>query len=170
MHLVLIKQLSSSLSALRHLLHKGQEHADKHHIEHATLLNAQLAPDMFPLTRQVQIAADNAKFAADRLADREAPSYPDDEQTFAQLDTRLANTIAFLDTFGEADFAEASSRKVPMQAVKGFYLSGDDYLVQFILPNFYFHVTTAYDILRHQGVQIGKRDLFHSMNLKPLEL
>ena len=110
--------------------------------------------------RQVQVASDNAKFIAGRLAGKEWPSHPDTETTFEQLRARLASVIGYLDTFTREDFDQIEARKVKLPWMKpDQYLSAYDYLVGFGLPNFYFHVVTAYAILRHKGVKLGKQDL-----------
>jgi hypothetical protein len=123
------------------------------------VLHARLAPDMFDFTRQVQLATDFAKSPAARLAGVEVPKYPDEETTLPQLKTRIAGVAAFLRGFKPAQFEGAAQRQItiPMRD-RTLELVGSDYLLGFAQPNFYFHYTTAYAILRHLGVEIGKKD------------
>ena len=123
------------------------------------LLNWRLAPDMFPLTRQIQIAADFAKGTTARLAGAEVPKYADDENSFAALKARIAKTVKFVEGLAPKHFDGSESRDITL-TVGGqeLHFKGEPYLVHFALPNFYFHAATAYDILRHCGVEIGKRD------------
>ncbi|MGE8656141.1 MAG: DUF1993 domain-containing protein [Achromobacter sp.] len=147
------------LTVLAALLEKGAAHAAATGSDPAALVNARLAPDMYPLSGQVQRASDAAKFAAQRLAQVEAPKFPDDETTFEQLQKRVADTIAYLRSVPADKLDGAEGRKVTLSF--GEFkpqFQGDAYLLTFALPNFYFHVTTAYDILRHAGVPIGKLD------------
>ena len=147
------------LDNLSNLLNKAIVYADAKKIDHSVLLNARLFPDMFPLTRQVQIASDNAKFGAARLAGIEAPKFADDETNFAELQARITKTIAFLDTITPQQLEGSENRDIVLvihdtkQEMKGL-----QYLLDRVQPNFYFHITTAYNILRHNGVEIGKRD------------
>ncbi|HEY5046654.1 MAG TPA: DUF1993 domain-containing protein [Rhizomicrobium sp.] len=123
------------------------------------LLDARLAPDMHPLTRQIQIASDSAKGCAARLAGVEPPSFPDTEQTFADLQARIAKTIDYLKSIKPGQLTDAESRTVTIKSPqRTFEFSGRDFLTGFALPNFYFHVTTAYALLRHKGIAIGKMD------------
>jgi hypothetical protein len=123
------------------------------------LLGAKLADDMFPLTRQVQVASDNAKGAVSRLAGREIPKWEDNEASFAELQARIAKTLDYLASFGAADFEGAADREIEIKTSRGaLTFTGTRYLLHHALPNFYFHVTTAYDILRHEGVPLGKPD------------
>lgn len=147
------------LNALSALLDKTQAYAEAKSIDPAVLLNARLFPDMFPLAGQVKSACDQAKNGCARLADIDPPSYEDSEKTIAELKARIAKTIAFLKTLGANEIDEAVDREIifPLGPNKG-HMNGADYLHHFAIPNFYFHVTTAFDILRHCGVEIGKRD------------
>ncbi|MDY7579795.1 DUF1993 domain-containing protein [Herbaspirillum sp. RTI4] len=148
------------LLALKDVLAKAEAHAIAKNIEPAALLQARLFPDMFHLTRQVQIAADFAKSVTARLTGAEVPSYTDEEQSFADLQARLDKTIAFLDTLTAQQFEGGEALEIVLRpgTPKEKKLSGAVYLTQYGLPQFLFHVTTAYDILRHNGVEIGKRD------------
>jgi hypothetical protein len=124
-----------------------------------TLVGARLAPDMFNLAGQVQSASDSAKAGAGRLADVERPSFPDTETTMPELQERIARTIAFLRGIDPARFEAAAGRTITLN-MRGssLSLSGQDYLLKFALPNFFFHITTAYGLLRHNGATVGKRD------------
>jgi len=128
-------------------------------IEPTVILNARLSPDMHPLTRQVQIATDHAKGCCSRLAGVETPAFADNETTFAELETRLQRTLSFLGGLKVSQFVGSETREIVMQFPIGtLSFSGLDYLNGWALPNFYFHYSTAYNILRHNGVGIGKRD------------
>jgi hypothetical protein len=154
-----IPPLKRALNNLSHILKKGEEHADAKKIEHSVLLNARLFPDMYPLTRQVQIATDMSKGAAARLAAVEIPKYDDNETTFAELQTRIARTIAFIDAVKPAQMEGSETRDVGITVRKmELKFTGQSYLLKWVLPNVYFHVTTAYNILRHNGVELGKAD------------
>jgi hypothetical protein len=147
------------LSILSTLLKKGEEHAAQAGLDPDTLLGARLADDMLPLTAQIQRASDTAKFAAQRIGGGEAPKFADDETSFAQLQERIANTIAYLQGVDAAQLDAGADREVTLKFGSfGANFTGESYLLTFALPNFYFHVVTAYDILRKQGVKIGKLD------------
>jgi uncharacterized protein len=147
------------LNNLTAILDKAEAYAAEHKIDPAVMLAWRLAPDMFPLTRQVQIAADFAKGTTARLAGAQVPSYPDEEESFSELKARIAKTIEFVKGFAAKHIDGSESRDITL-TVGGqeMHFKGEAYLVHFALPNFYFHVTTAYDILRGCGVAIGKRD------------
>jgi uncharacterized protein len=154
-----IPSLKRALNNLSHILKKGEEHADTKKIEHTVLLNARLFPDMYPLTRQVQIATDMSKGGAARLAGVEIPKYDDNETTFAELQTRIAKTIAFIDAVKPDQLEGSETRDVGITVRKmELKFTGQTYLLKWVLPNVYFHVTTAYNILRHNGVELGKAD------------
>ncbi|MGR2683022.1 DUF1993 domain-containing protein [Chromobacterium haemolyticum] len=151
--------LIRGLNNLSAILDKAAADAAARNIAPDVLLNARLAPDMFALTRQVQIASDSAKGCAARLAGVEVPSYADDEASFADLQQRIAKTVAFLQGFNAAQIDGSEAREVVLK-VRGdeIRFSGQNYLLGFVLPNFYFHLTAAYAILRHNGVPLGKMD------------
>jgi len=130
------------------------------------LLQTRLAPDQFPLVRQVQSACDTAKLAAARLAGVIAPSHPDTETTIEQLRTRLRSVAAYLATIDRAQVDAGADRPITLPWAPGKLLRGEDYLVQFALPNFFFHITTTYAILRHNGVSLGKSDFIGSLPFK----
>jgi uncharacterized protein len=147
------------LGNLSAILDKGAAHATANNVDPSAFINARLAADMFPLSRQVQIATDMAKGCAARLAGLEVPSYEDNETTFSELQERIAKTMAFLQSFSAEQINGSEERTVTLKLRgKDFYFLGQPYLLNFVLPNLYFHITTAYAILRHNGVEIGKLD------------
>ncbi len=150
------------IRALRNLsgvLAKAHADAETRKIDFAVLMNDRLAPDMHPLVRQVQIASDMVKNGAARLAGADIPSYPDTETTYDELQARIGKTIDYLEGFEEQQFEGSEDRQITLKFPTGeINLSGADYLTGFVLPNVYFHTTTAYAILRHNGVPLGKRD------------
>lgn len=153
------------LNNLGAILDKAATHATEHKIDPSVLLGYRLYPDMLPMIRQVQIATDHAKGCAARLAGHEPPKYEDNEASFPELAARIAKTVAYLESFKPAQFEGAEERAVtvPMRD-RTLNYDGLTYLLGFALPNFYFHVTTAYDILRHCGVKIGKRDFIGKLS------
>lgn len=151
----LFRTMLLNLSAI---LDKAAAFAQERKIEDSALLNDRLAPDMFPFIRQVQIACDNAKWASARFAGVEIPKHEDVETTFHELKERIAKTLAFLDTLQEDRFIGASDRRIELAHVKWKHLTGEDYARRYAIPNFLFHVTIAYGILRHNGVPVGKAD------------
>jgi hypothetical protein len=148
------------LNALSAVLDKAEAYATAKKIDSTVLLRSRLAPDMFDLVRQVLIAADQAKNGSSRLAGVESPRYEDNEATVEQLKARLAKTVAYLKTLDRAKIDASADREItfPLGPTNKGHMKGDDYLNHFVLPNFYFHLTAAYAILRHCGVDIGKRD------------
>jgi len=155
------------LSILSTLLAKGEAHAAAAGMAPETLLGARLSADMLPLSAQVQRASDTSKFAAQRISGGEAPSFPDEETTFAQLQQRIAATIAYLESVDPAQLDAGADREIRLNwTAEGPVFTGENYLLTFALPNFYFHVVTAYDILRNQGVKVGKLDYLGSFEQK----
>lgn len=151
--------LAHMLDNLVAVLKKGLAHAEAHKIDTAVLFNARLYPDMFPLVRQVQIATDQAKGCVSRLAGQEPPRFEDNEKTFEELLARLDKTIAHVRSFKSQQFDGAENRKIELKTggqLRSF--EALSYVLNYVYPNFYFHVTTAYAILRHNGVEIGKKD------------
>ena len=147
------------LGSLKKLLEKGAAHAAARKFDTMVLFNARLAPDMLPLVNQVRIASDNAKGCVARLAGIEPPKFADDEATYAQLTERVDKTIAFLKGIKPEQVDGSEGRQVTLKFPNNtFEFKGLQYLTTFAIPNFTFHVTTAYNILRHNGVEIGKRD------------
>ncbi len=148
-----------SLTNLRAILEKAAAHAEAKKIEPSVLLALRLYPDMFPLSRQVQIASDNAKGVASRLAGLEPPKYEDNEATFPELLARIDKTVAYLQGFKPGQIDGSEERTVVLPRRSGtLELPGLRYLTEYVLPNFHFHVTIAYAILRHAGVELGKQD------------
>lgn len=162
-----VPQLAHTLTNLDRWLTKAGEHATAKGIAEDSLLGAKLAPDQYSLVRQVQVATDNAKLIPGRLAAKEWPGHPDTETTLDQLHARIASVKSYLGTFQAADFDSALERTVMLPwMAKGQYLTAADYTVQFALPNFYFHVVTAYSIMRHLGVPLGKVDFIGPIAIK----
>jgi hypothetical protein len=151
------KQLLGGLSAI---LSKAQTHTEEKHLDPSALTEARLFPDMFPLRRQVQIACDFARGVSARLAGIEPPKFEDNEQTLEELRGLIARTIAFIDGIDPAHFDTAAQRQIVIRpgTPKERHFSGQDYLHSYGLPQFFFHVTTSYALLRHNGLEIGKRD------------
>ncbi len=141
------------------ILDKAAAFCEARKIELSVLMHYRLAPDMLPFPRQIQIMSDTAKGMAARLADVEAPSFPDTETNISELKARLAKTIEYLKDFKEEQINGTEEKEIVLK-FPGIELkyTGRDYLIHFVLPNFYFHATTAYDILRHAGVELGKRN------------
>lgn len=159
MHRLSVPVFVRGLKVLARLVDKAQAHADANKIAPEVLINARLAPDMLPFSGQIQRASDTSKNALGRLTGAGAPSFPDMETTFEELQARVDKTIAYLSSISETDLDGSEARTVTLNVGKlQVTFSGDDYLLEFALPNFFFHVTTAYDILRHNGVEIGKSD------------
>lgn len=165
---LVVLQFRKILGNLLALLEKAQVYAEAKKFDLEVLLQARLAPDQFNLIRQVQVACDTAKLGAARLADKEqeAPSHPDTEQSLAEVKARIQSVMAYLGTFSAADFAGAAERRITQPRWKGKSLSGEEFLLQHAVPNLYFHVTTAYAILRHNGVDVGKKDFLGDLPYK----
>ena len=151
---------SQMLRGLSEVLRKAEAHASNKKIEPEVLLQARLFPDMFPLLRQVQVATDFAKSVTARLAGVEVPKFDDSEKTFAELQARIEKVLAFIGGLEQSRFAEAASREIVTQAgtPREKRFNGQSYLLNYGLPHFFFHTTTAYAILRHNGVEVGKKD------------
>ncbi len=147
------------LTGLSGILTKAAAHAEARKIDPSVLINARLSPDMFALARQVQVATDHAKGSLARLAGVEVPSYPDTETTFAELQARIARTLDYVKSFKPEQIDGTEARDIVLTfGTVSLPFTGQAYLIQFALPNFYFHISMAYAILRHNGVEIGKRD------------
>jgi hypothetical protein len=148
------------LGSLSGLLTKAEAHCEAKKIQPEVLLSARLYPDMLPLTKQIQIASDFAAKSCARLTGSEVPTTPDTEKTFEELRQRLANTIAYVKTFKPAQFEGADAKDItfPIGPTNTLTLKGQEFVNRFSFPNFYFHAATAHGILRHNGVEIGKRD------------
>ena len=147
------------LGNLTAILDKASAHAEAKKIDPSVFINARLAPDMYPLSRQVQIATDMVKGGAARLAEIEVPSYEDNETNFAELQARIAKTVAFIQSLTAGQIDGSEERKITLKfGSKEAHFLGQAYLLDFLYPNFYFHLTTAYAILRHNGLELGKQD------------
>lgn len=157
------------LRNLSHILDKGALHAQNKKFDVEVLLTSRLAPDQFNLIRQVQIACDTAKLAASRLTGKEAPIHEDNEKTLVELKTRIEKVIQYLNEFSAQDFEGAEQKRISQPRWEGKYLYGSEFVHHHAIPNFYFHVTTAYSILRHNGVDIGKKDYLGEMPFKKQE-
>ncbi len=154
-----IPPMIRSLQNLSNILDKAVAQAKSEDKSLDALLEARLAPDMFPFTRQIQVVSDTAKGAAARLAGVEPPGFPDEEKTFPELQQRIAKTVDYLKSFRTAQFDGAEDRTVTLKFPNGeMKFSGREYLTGFVLPNFYFHMTAAYALLRHNGIAVGKMD------------
>lgn len=148
-----------SLNNLVGILEKGATYAETKKIDSSVLVNSRLFPDMFPLSRQVQIASDIARRGAAQLAGTEAPKFEDNETTLTELIDRVQKTISYLDTFKPEQIDGSEDKTITItQGDKSLSFQGMPFLLYFVLPNVYFHVTTTYDILRHCGVELGKKD------------
>lgn len=163
-----VVQFSKMLNNLNAILDKAALAAEAKKYDVSVLLNARLAPDQFNLIRQVQIACDTAKIGVARLAGvvDSAPKHDDSETTLAELKTRIAQTLDYLNSFKAEDLAEAAERQISQPRWEGKYLTGLEFAIQHAIPNIYFHVTTAYAILRHNGVDVGKKDYLGAMPYK----
>ena len=161
-----ILQMRHSLSNLQKFIVRAEEHAATLKFEPENYLGMRLYPNMLPFSAQLRIAGDTAKFAAAYLAGKTPPVHEDNEKTLAEYKARLANVIDYLGSFNAADFEGAAKRKVSPASFKGKHMTGHDYLVRRQVPNFYFHVVTAYDLLRHGGVSIGKADYLGELPLR----
>ncbi len=151
------------LDNLSTILDKAAAHAEAKKIAPAIFINARLTPDMFPLSRQVQIATDMVKGCAARLAGIEVPSYEDNEATFAELQARVAKTVAFLQSIEASQIDGSEERDITVKfGSREFKFLGQAYLVDFVIPNFHFHLTCTYALLRHNGVDVGKMDYIGS--------
>jgi hypothetical protein len=156
---LLVPTFRKMLPALQGVLQKAEADAEARKIDPQVFLQARLAPDMFAFTRQVQIATDQVKGSLARLAGVDVPHWDDDESSFAELNARVQKALDFVGMFKPEQFEDAETRDIELKFPQAtFTFKGKEYLFDFVLPNFYFHLTAAYAILRHNGVQIGKRD------------
>ncbi len=159
MYTASIPPLKHMLGNLSAILTKAEQYAAAKKIDPSVLMGARLYPDMFPLVRQVQIACDQVKGCAARLAGIDVPKYEDKENSFPELQARIAKTIDFVSSIPAAQIDGSEARDIELQAGGNmFRFKGQDYLAHWVLPNFYFHLTTTYAILRHNGVELGKTD------------
>lgn len=149
---------SKFLLAIDTWIEKAVAHAEARKFDPEVFVGARLAPDQFAFGKQIQAACDAAKYAVARMTGKEPPSHPDTEQTLAELRARIRTCVAYLETFTRADFEGCETRLVAHRTWQGKQMRAGDYLDHYALPNFHFHVVTAYAILRHSGVELGKRD------------
>lgn len=166
MYYLAVRQFARTLKNLDAILNKAEVYAQSRGFDVNNFIGARLAPDMLPLVVQVRIACDNAKAAAAGLSGRAAPKHEDNETNFEELHARIAKCLAFVDSLSEGDFAKTTaSTSVPLGYPQGKALRAEEYIFARQIPNFYFHVTTAYDILRAGGVPIGKSDFLGDLPL-----
>lgn len=158
MYLAIFGQMKKMLGQLDKWLETAKASAEDKKFDPNVFLGLRLAPDQFPFARQVQLACDTAKISAARLAGKEAPSHPDTEASLDELHARVRSVIAYLDGLSEKDLEEAATRTVTQPRWQGKVMTGADYFLEHAMPNFFFHLTHAYAILRHNGVSVGKRD------------
>lgn len=161
-----VPQLTKMLENLSAWIDKANAHAKEKGFDPNVLASSRLAPDQYHFARQVQAACDAAKFAAARLTGKEAPKHPDTETTMEELKERAQKVVAYLKTFTKSDFDGAKERLVELPFLQGKVVASADYLNELALPNFYFHLTHAYAILRHNGVALGKMDFIGGMNVR----
>ncbi len=161
-----VPQLTKMLLNLDKWLKTAETYAEQRKFPVDNLIQARLAPDQYPLVRQVQSACDNVKFIAGRLTAKDWPAHADTETTFEQLHARVAAVVTYLEVFKAEDFAGADERKISLPFTPGKWMTGVEYLTHFALPNFYFHISLAYEILRHNGVPLGKMDFIGSVPLR----
>ena len=159
-HAIVVAQFSKMLNNLQAILGEAEKFAAEKKFDAGVLLQSRLSPDQFSLVQQIRTACDTAKLGAARLAGREkdAPVHADTEQTMAEIKARVESVIAYLKGFSPDAFAASAERRITQPRWAGKSLSGQEFLIQHVIPNFYFHVTTTYNILRHNGIEIGKRD------------
>jgi hypothetical protein len=162
-----VPQMKKMLLNLLSWIDKAVSYAEEKKFDPEVLLSARLAPDQYNFTRQVQTACDSAKFAAARGSGQEPPSHPDTESTIEELRARIRSVVEYIESVEESAYAGADERVIVLPFIQGMACRGEDYLIELALPNFTFHLTTAYAILRHNGVNLGKRDYVGSMNLFP---
>lgn len=159
-----IPVITRELGILSEILKKGEAFAAARKIDPSVLINARLAPDMLPLAKQIQIASDVTKGGVARLAGAEIPSYPDTETTFAELQERIAKTIKFVGGFTAAQIDGSEEKAITLKVGgQDMQMKGQQYLLGFVIPNLFFHMSIAYAILRHNGVELGKRDFLGSL-------
>jgi hypothetical protein len=158
MYHAMFRQMRKQLAQLDKWLEETLAFAEAKKLDPNVFLTFRLAPDQFPLSRQIQIACDTAKLGASRLGGKEAPVQADTETTVPELRARVASVLAYLDGFSEKDFANAATAVITQPRWEGKTMTGADYFIEHVVPNFYFHVTTTYALLRHNCVNLGKRD------------
>jgi hypothetical protein len=161
-----LKQMHKELGQMQTWLDAAGALAQKKSFDPNVFLGLRLVPDQFPLSRQVQTACDTAKLAAARLAGKEAPKHPDTEQTLDELRKRIGSVIDYLGSFSAKDFEGAATRVITQPRWEGKVMTGADYFMEHAVPNFFFHTVHTYAILRHAGVDLGKRDYLGALSLR----
>jgi hypothetical protein len=161
-----VTELTKMVRNLDKWLDKTETFAKAKNFDPTTLLTARLAPDQYPLVRQIQSACDGAKFAASHLSGKTPPKHPDTEQTWEEIRKRVRTVLTYLDTYKESDFTGAETRTVELPWLEGKVMEGRNYLLDLAVPNFFFHAVTTYAILRHNGVDLGKMDYIGSMTTR----
>ena len=164
MYYDLFQQIKKTLGHVNNWLDKGEAYAKEKSFDPNLFVNFRLAPDQLAFARQIQIACDTAKLGASRLTGKEAPSQADTEQTIDDLRARVKSVIAYLDTYTEKDFEKAGTAVVTQPRWEGKVMTGKDYFLEHVQPNFYFHAAHAYAILRHNGVPVGKKDYLGALS------
>lgn len=158
-----VNEFTKMLNNMSAILDKATQFAEAKKFDPTVLVESRLAPDQFNFARQIQILCDTAKKCASQLTGKEAPVQADNEKTMPELKARLASVVAYLATFTPKDYMEAGSKTITQPRWEGKTLTGSEFVVHHAVPNFYFHLTTAYAILRHNGVDVGKRDYLGAM-------
>jgi len=166
MYDVIFSQMKKQLGQILTWLDAGETYAKAQGFEADELLALRLAPDQFPFVRQVQLAGDTVKLAAARLSGKEAPVHPETETTLAQLRTRVQSVIDFIGELTPRDFEAADTRVITQPRWEGKVMTGADYFIEHAVPNFYFHLTHTYALLRHRGVPVGKRDYLGALTMR----
>jgi len=161
-----VLEMKKLLGQMSTWLDKAAAHATARKFDVNTLFHARLAPDQFALMRQIQSTCDLAKFAASRTSGKDSPSHADTEQTVEEIKQRIASVISYLETFTAADFDAAGTLSVSLPRWEGKSMAAPDYFVQHAIPNFFFHLTTVYALLRHNGVDVGKRDFLGQIDMR----
>ncbi len=161
-----VTTFTRGLNNLLKFMDKAQAAADQKKFDVNTLVQARLAPDMYPFVKQVQVACDSAKFTSARLAGKDAPKHEDNEKDFAELRQRVTKVLSYLETFKRDDFNGVEDRRISLPWAPGQWMHGGEYLPQLGLPNFYFHLSAAYCILRHNGADVGKMDYLGNVNIQ----
>ncbi|MCY1044936.1 DUF1993 domain-containing protein [Corallococcus sp. bb12-1] len=166
MYIETFSQMKKQLGQMEKWLETAATFAKTKSFDPNIFLGFRLAPDQLPFSRQVQIACDSAKLAASRLTGKEAPSHPDTEQTLEQLSARIRSVIAYLDGFSARDFEGAAERSITQPRWEGKTMTGANYFLEHAVPNFFFHITHVYALLRHNGVNVGKADYLGALSLR----
>jgi hypothetical protein len=163
MYFETIQQFAKMLRALSSILDKASTYAENRKFDSSNYLSARLSPDMWPLVKQVQQTCDVAKHTAARLTGKEAPKHEDNEKTNGELKQRISKCVEYLGSLTAEEYAGAATRQITLTFLPNQYILGQDYLIEFAVPNFYFHMTTAYALLRSAGVEVGKMDYITSL-------